>query len=61
MFKNKVDIIFWTFDKPMDSLSNCHLSLCYGWLCCSILLNLIIVSDALIEFDLLINTTVRLE
>ena len=42
MFKNKVDIYlrrakdekFWTHDKPMASLSNCHLGLCLGWQFC---------------------------
>ena len=40
MFKNKVDTsqegglhiddTFWTLDKPMASLSTCHLGLCLG-------------------------------
>ena len=45
MFKNKVDTYLrragykctkncWTFDKPMASLSTCHLGLCLGWQSC---------------------------
>ena len=49
MFKNKVytylrrvDYTYresnfekcWTFNKPMASLSTCHLGLCFGWLPC---------------------------
>ena len=44
MFKNKVDISqegglhtnekYWTIDKPMASLSTCHLGLCLGWQSC---------------------------
>ena len=43
--KNKVDTYLrradyayvkhcWTFDKPMASLSTCHLGLCFGWQSC---------------------------
>ena len=55
MFNNKVYIYLrralhvnehcWTLDKPMVSLSTCHLSLWFGW---QILLNL--QSDALQTF-----------